>query len=367
MANQPETSTFPDVHQWEVTEPVQGGVGGVANLPLLQLTARTRYILDIHNALLPVVNGKAPNDSPTFTGSPQAPTPASTAAGTEVITAAWARGLAGNVTSVTVGGNTLLTAAQAFAGAIIVNGNPTADFYLLFPPGPGKWYIANLTPFHLLARLAGGGNTTFISAGHTKPVFTDGFNFADGYNDFENVTLTGQPQAPVAPPGDDGTAIANTFWVTRAIAPLAPILSPAFQGVPLTPSPPDTDDSGAIPNTNWLRRIVAGLINAALGSFVTNNLRAFPGEGYIKIGPLMIQTITTGQVPVPVAPASQGFDIVFPQPFPNGCIWMGGVDGGASMFNWNAFSAVTRFGARGYVSGSVQGANAEGHLIAVGW
>ena len=367
MANQPETSTFPDVHQWETTEPVQGGLGGVANLPLLQLTARSRFALDAADALVPVVASKAPNDSPTFTGSPQAPTPASTAAGTEVVTAAWARALTGSVTSVVVGGNTLLTAAQATAGAIIITGTPPADFYLLFPPGAGQWIIANLTPFHLLARLAGGGNTTFISAGHTKPVFTDGFNFADGFNDFENVVLSGAPQTPTAAPGDDGTAIANTFWVTRAIAPLAPIVSPNFEGVPLTPSPPDTDDSGAIPNTNWLRRIVAGLIQAALGSFVTNNLVAFPGQGYIKVGPLMVQTITTGQVPVPVAPASQGYDIVFPTPFPNGCIWMGAVDGGAAMFNWNSFSSITATGARGYVSGSVSGANAEGHLIAIGW
>ena len=47
MANQPETSTYEaGVYQLETTDPVQGGVGGVSNTPLLQLASRTKWLKD---------------------------------------------------------------------------------------------------------------------------------------------------------------------------------------------------------------------------------------------------------------------------------------------------------------------------------
>ena len=71
MASQPEpaNAAFPSVYQWEITDPAQGGAGGVANLPLKQLTERTKHTNDAVGALTAVVNQKAPVDSPNLTGS----------------------------------------------------------------------------------------------------------------------------------------------------------------------------------------------------------------------------------------------------------------------------------------------------------
>lgn len=45
MAFQPEVNNYETgVYQWEVTDPVQGGVGGVDNIPILQLANRTKYL-----------------------------------------------------------------------------------------------------------------------------------------------------------------------------------------------------------------------------------------------------------------------------------------------------------------------------------
>jgi microcystin-dependent protein len=46
MANLPEVSQFDNVYQIEVTDPVQGGVSGVTNTPLKNLTNRTKWLKD---------------------------------------------------------------------------------------------------------------------------------------------------------------------------------------------------------------------------------------------------------------------------------------------------------------------------------
>ena len=52
MTALPESSTFPvSITQIETTDPVQGGVGGVANRALIELGNRTRYLLDALTAL----------------------------------------------------------------------------------------------------------------------------------------------------------------------------------------------------------------------------------------------------------------------------------------------------------------------------
>jgi hypothetical protein len=45
MANQPETTTYETgIYQFETTDPVLGGLGGIDNLPLKQLANRTNYL-----------------------------------------------------------------------------------------------------------------------------------------------------------------------------------------------------------------------------------------------------------------------------------------------------------------------------------
>jgi len=60
MANQPENPIWEvGIYQFETTDPVEGGVGGIDNQPLLQLANRTLYLKNLFDAvLLPITSGK---------------------------------------------------------------------------------------------------------------------------------------------------------------------------------------------------------------------------------------------------------------------------------------------------------------------
>src|SRR5947209_6934752 len=133
MTNQVETSTWGPVYQWETTDPVLGGLGGIANLPLLQLTQRSKYVYDQTVTLTAAVALKAPNDSPTLTGTPRSVTPAQDASTTEILTAAWVRNLNGGLTAITISGNYSLSTVQAGLGILYFTGALTADAFILFP------------------------------------------------------------------------------------------------------------------------------------------------------------------------------------------------------------------------------------------
>ena len=75
MTNQVETNVWSPVYQWEVTDPAAGGLGGVANTPLLQLTGRTGYLNTALAALAEVVGTLASTNNTDLTGIPTAPTP----------------------------------------------------------------------------------------------------------------------------------------------------------------------------------------------------------------------------------------------------------------------------------------------------
>ncbi|EPJ1409537.1 gp53-like domain-containing protein [Yersinia enterocolitica] len=87
MANLPETPQWEEgVYQIEVSDPVLGGPDGISNRPAKQLASRTSYLkqqvekggsdLAKHIAAADPHTQYAPNASPTFTGTPTAPTPA---------------------------------------------------------------------------------------------------------------------------------------------------------------------------------------------------------------------------------------------------------------------------------------------------
>ena len=67
MANQPEVGTYDvGVYQYETTDPVEGGLGGIANAPLLNLANRTGYLYTVTTTLTAEMATKAPITSPTF-------------------------------------------------------------------------------------------------------------------------------------------------------------------------------------------------------------------------------------------------------------------------------------------------------------
>lgn len=81
------TKTFAEgVYQKETTDPVEGGANGIANKAEKTLTARTLY-------LLKRVFEKANINSPTFTGEPEAPTPAANDNSTKIPNTSWVRAL----------------------------------------------------------------------------------------------------------------------------------------------------------------------------------------------------------------------------------------------------------------------------------
>lgn len=98
MANLRETQTWENgIYQIEKTDPVVGGADGISNKQAQQLANRTAYLkqqveakankTDLTNGL----NGKANLASPTFTGSPKAPTPAQTVNNTTLATTAFVK------------------------------------------------------------------------------------------------------------------------------------------------------------------------------------------------------------------------------------------------------------------------------------
>lgn len=87
MANLPETPQWEDgIYQIEVSDPVLGGPDGISNRQAKQLAKRTSYLkqqvekggtdLAAHIAAADPHTQYAPKASPTFTGTPTAPTPA---------------------------------------------------------------------------------------------------------------------------------------------------------------------------------------------------------------------------------------------------------------------------------------------------
>jgi len=65
MANLTPVNEFPDVYQLEVTDPVQGGPGGIANTQAQQLLNRTTYLKAITDGLVGQVASFAANTPPT--------------------------------------------------------------------------------------------------------------------------------------------------------------------------------------------------------------------------------------------------------------------------------------------------------------
>ncbi|QLR28700.1 phage tail protein [Enterobacter asburiae] len=87
MANLPETPQWEDgIYQIEVSDPVLGGPDGISNRQAKQLASRTSYLkqkveksgtdLTAHIAAVDPHTQYATKASPTFTGTPTAPTPA---------------------------------------------------------------------------------------------------------------------------------------------------------------------------------------------------------------------------------------------------------------------------------------------------
>ncbi len=128
MATLPEQSVWTEgIYQLETSDPVMGGPDGVDNQQAKELANRTKYLketmernkddADTHkNASNPHV-GSAPLNSPTFTGTPKAPTAASGTNTTQIATTAFvAQAIAALVGTAPDALNTLEEISAALGG-----------------------------------------------------------------------------------------------------------------------------------------------------------------------------------------------------------------------------------------------------------
>jgi hypothetical protein len=225
MASQPEIPNYDvGVYQLTLTDPVQGGLGGVSNEPLLNLANRTAWLYQELNLVMagtfipPTV---APLLSPILSGSPTTPTPPLGDSSLKIANTAFVQGTIAGVLSLSVAGgtNVSLTAMQAGNGTLTFTGGLTANISVIVPNSPSKWIVANLTTgaFTLTVKTAAGAGVA-VSQNKTQSIACDGTNVFLASNDFSNVALTGVPTSPTATPGTNTSQVASTAFVTAAVS-----------------------------------------------------------------------------------------------------------------------------------------------------
>lgn len=234
MANQPETTTYDaGVYQLQTTDPVQGGVGGTSNTPLLNLANRTAYLkahMDSLEAGTFIPPGVAPLNSPTFTGTVSGPTPSAGDNTTKFATTAFVQFLNAGVSAVTglTNANVTLTAAQYGAGIISLAGTLTGNINIVFPIN-GKWIVINNTSgaFTVTCKTVA-GTGVIVSQGKNQTIAGDGTNIIIEQTDFKDIVLTGAPTTPTQATSDNSTKIASTAFVQSVANPGASLGSSGY-------------------------------------------------------------------------------------------------------------------------------------------
>nr|WP_280286635.1 hypothetical protein [Pseudomonas sp. BN415] len=271
--------------------------------------------------------GKAPLASPTFSGTPAAPTAASTTSTTQIATTAFVQAV---IRLFGLGGATPPNIGD------LDNTEMVSGFYR-FQQGidtgtvPPPFTTANWNGTVLVIRYGGGivrqiAMTVSGSAIADSPaIFVrhinasklgDWYSLAFG----ESPTFTGTPAAPTAPVGTNTAQLATTAFVQAAIAALvdsspaalntlkelatalgndanfattmtnalaakAPLASPVFTGTPAVPTQVLSDSTTQVVNSSWVRQVMAlfgvggarayantlNLDDAAIGSMCTVN------------------------------------------------------------------------------------------------
>lgn len=245
MANQPETSTWePGVFQLETSTPVQGGVGGASNTPLLQLASRTKYLYDQITSILSSIAGLAPLNSPTFTGDPKAPAPDPGDNDTSISTTAFVQlTVAGRVAVDCAGGaNVTLTQAQWGYAIVRLTGLLTANINVIFPTqatGRNRWLVVNDTTgaFTVTCKTAAGSGVV-VTQGKARDLVGDGTNIVQAETELIGdaagaVNLIQATAVPSASTVDLGAVKGNSVHITgtTTINSLGNSLGSAAKGV----------------------------------------------------------------------------------------------------------------------------------------
>lgn len=221
MANLPESATYDaGVYQLELTDPVQGGSTGVSNAPLKNLANRTAWLKSqidgINNGTIGLAL-YARLASPTFTGSPSAPTAALGDSTTKLATTDFVQKTLGGFLSKSIAGtgSVTLTAVEAGNGIITFTGALTGNRNVIVPSSPTRpWIIRNATTgaFTVTVKTAAGAGVE-VAQGQNAAVFCDGTNVLAGESwaaPLASPALTGTPTAPTPAQFDSSTKLATT-------------------------------------------------------------------------------------------------------------------------------------------------------------
>lgn len=238
MANQPEQVQYDaGIYQLETTDPVDGGVGAVSNKPLLNLANRTAYLKTHVDTLEAGTGALAPINSPTFTGTPAAPTAPFGDSTTKLATDAFVQGTVNGISTINVAGgaNVTLTTVQAGQGTLVFTGLLTANISVIVPVTAAKWEISNQTTgaFTLRVKTAS-GTGILVGQGKNTVLWCDGTNVLDGKTDFLDTSLTGNPTAPTAASGDHSPSVANTNFVFNSTDGMSTVIVAGNTDVTLT-------------------------------------------------------------------------------------------------------------------------------------
>jgi hypothetical protein len=178
----------------------------------------------------PTDTSRAPLASPTFTGTPAAPTPANADNSTKIATTAWVN-------------------ANTSGGITLGSGTPLMD-----------------------GTAAAGTATTASHQDHVHPSDTTRAPLA-------SPTFTGTPAAPTASQGNNSTQLATTAYADTGLALKAPLASPTFTGTPAAPTATVGTNTTQLATTAFVAAAVAtpalSKITAALGADVALNTSTF--------------------------------------------------------------------------------------------
>ncbi|WP_431625309.1 gp53-like domain-containing protein [Enterobacter asburiae] len=239
MANLPETPQWEDgIYQIEVSDPVLGGPDGISNRQAKQLASRTSYLkqqveiggsdLAKHIAAADPHTQYATKASPTFTGTPTAPTPAANDNSKKLVTTEFvARAIAALAGTVPETLDTLKELADAlgndpnFATTVLnklaeklakdQNGADIPD-KAAFLQNLGLSTVVQGDRCYLVGFASGEANQPYMTHFASQEVV----KLATA----ESPTFTGAPLVPDALPGNYGQQAANTKFVHDKIAEL---------------------------------------------------------------------------------------------------------------------------------------------------
>ncbi|KVR28626.1 hypothetical protein WL61_23200 [Burkholderia ubonensis] len=260
MANQPEQDQWDaGVYQIEKTDPVLGGLGGIANAPLLNLANRTKYLYSRIQEILGVGKGYA------------------IAGGTaNAITCSYTPAVSAIADGQTFKGKV----AAANTGATTFTPNPAAQGGI----APLPVYGLDLQP---------------LSGGEIVGQFAVQYNASlnSGGGAFVLVENPGGITRAIAPAlADNSATIAPTSWIRSIFAPLA---SPAFTGSPQAPVPPQFDNSTKLATTAFVQTALGNLQSFTMNPGTNATLtQAQAGGGWDIYGACTITLPSTVGLPL---------------------------------------------------------------------